>query len=147
MATATQIRSYTYDSSLVLKAAGLVAADAAGSLIVNVGDATFKGVAVIDVTAIETASTDEQYRIVVQGSTSATFASSFAVCELRELVAVTMPSSRSSAPTSRARSALPPPSARNASSSARPFARESTPSLDRPSSLRAAASAASVTRA
>lgn len=75
MATATQIRSYTYDSSLVLKAAGLVAADAAGSLIVNVGDATFKGVAVIDVTAIETASTDEQYRIVVQGSTSATFAS------------------------------------------------------------------------
>lgn len=75
MATATQIRSYTYDSSLSLKAAGLVAADTAGSLIVNVGDATFKGVAVIDVTAIEIASNDERYVISVQGSTSATFAS------------------------------------------------------------------------
>lgn len=74
MATATQIRSYTYDADLVLKAAGLVAADTAHT-IVNVGAATFKGVAVIDVTAIETASNDERYVIQIQGSTSATFAS------------------------------------------------------------------------
>ena len=80
MATATQIRSYTYDSSLVLKDAGLIAASAAATVasvarIINVGAATFKGVAVIDVTAVEIASNDELYTITVQGSTSATFAS------------------------------------------------------------------------
>lgn len=74
MATATQIRSYTYDASQVLKAAGLVAADA-GHTIVPVGDGFYTGVAVIDVTAIETASNDERYVIQLQGSTSATFAS------------------------------------------------------------------------
>lgn len=80
MATATQIRSYTYDADLALKDAGLVAASAAAQVssaakIVNVGAATFKGVAVIDVTAIEIASNDELYTIVIQGSTSSTFAS------------------------------------------------------------------------
>lgn len=74
MATARQIRQYAYDVDLVAKAAGLVAADA-GHTIVTVGDAVFKGAAVIDVTAIETASTDERYVIHVQGSTSASFAS------------------------------------------------------------------------
>ena len=74
MATATQLRSYTYDSSQVLKAAGLVAADAGGT-IVPVGDGFYTGVAVIDVTAIEIASNDEVYRLWMQGSTSATFAS------------------------------------------------------------------------
>ena len=82
MSTATQIRSYTYDADLVLKAAGLVAADA-GHTIVNVGDAVFKGVAVIDVTAVEIASNDERYIIHVQGSTSSTFAS-----DVQNLVAV-----------------------------------------------------------
>lgn len=80
MATATQIRSYTYDSSLQLKDAGLVAASAAAQVsssakVVNVGAATFKGVAVIDVTAVEIASNNEIYSIIIQGSTSATFAS------------------------------------------------------------------------
>jgi hypothetical protein len=80
MAVASQIRSYTYDADLVLKDAGLVAVDAAATVggsakIVAVGDAVFKGVAVIDVTAIETASNDELYRIIIQGSTSPTFAS------------------------------------------------------------------------
>lgn len=80
MATATQIRSYSYDSSQLMKDAGLVAADAAATVasvakILNVGEAAFRGVLVIDVSAIEVASTDEQYRICVQGSTSSTFAS------------------------------------------------------------------------
>lgn len=74
MATATQIRSYTYDSTQVLKAAGLVAADAGGTIL-TVGDAVFRGVAVVDVSAIEIASNDERYVLVMQGSTSATFAS------------------------------------------------------------------------
>jgi hypothetical protein len=80
MATATQIRSYTYDSSQLLKDAGLVAADAAATVsssakVLTVGEGFFKGVLVIDVSAIEIASNDEAYRICVQGSTSATFAS------------------------------------------------------------------------
>ena len=74
MATATQIRSYTYDSTQVLKAAGLVAADAGGTIL-TVGDATYRGIAVVDVSAIEIASNDERYVLVMQGSTSATFAS------------------------------------------------------------------------
>ncbi len=74
MSTATQLRSYTYDADLSLKAAGLIAADT-GHLIVPVGEAVFKGVAVIDVTAVEIASNDERYVIAVQGSTSSTFAS------------------------------------------------------------------------
>ena len=80
MAIASQIRSYTFDADLRLKDAGLVAASAAATVggaakIVPVGDAVYKGVAVIDITAIEVATTDEQYRICVQGSTSSTFAS------------------------------------------------------------------------
>lgn len=74
MAAARQIRQYPYDVDLLAKAAGLIAADT-GHLIVTVGDAMFKGVLVIDVTAVETASADERYIVHVQGSTSATFAS------------------------------------------------------------------------
>lgn len=75
----TQRRNYTFDAELEMKDAGLVAADAAAQVdsaakILNVGDATFKGVLVVDVSAIEIASNDELYRIIVQGSTSATFA-------------------------------------------------------------------------
>lgn len=73
-------RSYTFDADLEMKDAGLIAADAAATVDgsakrLTVGDAVFKGVLVVDVTAIEIASNDELYRIVVQGSSSATFAS------------------------------------------------------------------------
>lgn len=73
-------RSYTFDANLEMKDAGLVAADAAAQVdsadkILAVGDAVFKGVLVVDVSAIEIASNDELYRIIVQGSSSATFAS------------------------------------------------------------------------
>jgi len=81
MADVKNRRSYTFDALLQLKDAGLVAASAAAQVggsnkIINLGGAEpFMGVAVIDVSAIEIASNDEHYQIVVQGSNSATFAS------------------------------------------------------------------------
>lgn len=73
-------RTYDFDIDLLLKDAGLVAASAAATVssaakILNVGNARFEGVAVVDVSAIEIASNDEEYDILIQGSTSATFAS------------------------------------------------------------------------
>lgn len=75
----TQRRSYTLDADLIMKSAGLVAADAAATVggsakTLEVGEAAFKGVLVVDVTAIEIASNDELYRIIVQGSTTSNFA-------------------------------------------------------------------------
>jgi hypothetical protein len=71
---------YTFDSALELKDTGLLAADTncqvdGADKIVAVGDGIFSGVVVIDVSAIEIASNDEEYLVVLQGSTSATFGS------------------------------------------------------------------------
>jgi len=74
-------RVYNQDLELIFKDAGLIAADAAAQVggsnrIIDIGLATrFEAVMLIDVTAIEIASADESYRIIVQGSSSATFAS------------------------------------------------------------------------
>ena len=70
----------TFDALLQLKDAGLVAASAAAQVssadkIINVGTGRFNGIVEVDVSAIEIASNDERYDIIVQGSTSATFAS------------------------------------------------------------------------
>lgn len=70
----------TQDALMEFKDAGLVAASAAAQVdgsnkIVNVGFAYFKAKMLVDITAIEIASNDEHYRILVQGSTSASFAS------------------------------------------------------------------------
>lgn len=59
---------------------GLVAADAVGSvdgddIIADLGAGLVEGHAVVDVSAIEIASNDEIYKISLQGSNSATFAS------------------------------------------------------------------------
>ena len=72
--------NYTFDSALEMRDAGLAAASAAAQVdgaakIVDVGDAIFSGTVVIDISAIEVASTDEEYDIILQGSNSATFAS------------------------------------------------------------------------
>lgn len=80
MSTARQIRQYPYDVDLEMKDAGLVAASAGAQVdsaakILTVGEGVFKGVAVFDVSAIEIASNTEVYGLMVQGSTSATFAS------------------------------------------------------------------------
>lgn len=67
-----------YDSSLILKDAGLVAASAAGTVggvaqILDVGEGRIDGEMVVDVTAIEIASNDELYSIALQGSDVADF--------------------------------------------------------------------------
>ena len=75
-------RSYTFDAELELKDAGLIAADdnaqvGGSDKIIDLGSdsASFSGIAIFDVSAIEIASNDEQYRLIIQGSNSATFAS------------------------------------------------------------------------
>lgn len=65
---ATFHESFTYDNATLLKAAGLVATSAAGSVILDVGNALLDAYLVIDVSAIEVASTDEIYDICLEGS-------------------------------------------------------------------------------
>lgn len=77
---ATNHHKYNFDANLEMKDAGLVASSAAAQVdsadkILNLGDSYVEGVVVIDVTAIEVATGDEQYIIGWQLSDSATFAS------------------------------------------------------------------------
>lgn len=58
---------YTYDAALSLKAAGLVAASADGSIL-DIGEGLVDGFLVIDVSAVEIASGDERYTISLEGS-------------------------------------------------------------------------------
>lgn len=71
---------HTYDAATVLKDAGLVAATGNATVnsvaqILDVGEGAMLGQVVLDVTAIETASTDESFTVILQGSNSASFAS------------------------------------------------------------------------
>lgn len=73
-------RVYNFDAEALLKDAGLIAASAAAQVdsaakIYDAGAARMEGTIVIDVTAIEIASNDEEYDIILQGSNSASFAS------------------------------------------------------------------------
>ncbi|MGH6631302.1 MAG: hypothetical protein ACREB3_16360, partial [Burkholderiales bacterium] len=73
-------RTYTFDAGLEFKDAGLIAADAAAQVdgsakVVDLGTGLWEGDMVIDVSAIEIASGDEKYEIIVQLSSSPTFAS------------------------------------------------------------------------
>lgn len=67
--------NFTYDDALNLKDAGLVAATAAGTEVIDLGDGFMDGYIVIDVTALEVASTDEVYTISLEGSNVAALAS------------------------------------------------------------------------
>lgn len=76
-------KSKTFDVLLQLKDAGLVAADApaqvsAANKILDVGASEFEGKVIVDISAIEIATGDEHYEIVVQGSNSSSFASGVA---------------------------------------------------------------------
>lgn len=80
------------DSSWIFKDAGLVAASAAATVggsaaVIDTGSASAitEAKLVVDCTACEVASGDEYYRVIVQGSSSATFAS-----DIRELGAITL---------------------------------------------------------
>jgi len=85
-------RHRTLDTLLQLKAAGLVAASAAGSLIIDTkgGAASgslgqgpeFTGEIIIDVSALEIASGDEYYTVILQGSPDANFGTAGNIVEL-----------------------------------------------------------------
>lgn len=67
--------SKTYDHATLLKAAGLVAASAAGSVILDLGDGLMQGDLVIDVSALEVANGDEIYTVALEGSSVAVMTS------------------------------------------------------------------------
>lgn len=69
---------FTYDNATLMKAAGLVAASADGTII-DLGDGLFDGFLVLDVTAVEVATGDEKYTISVEGSSVAAM-TSLSVC-------------------------------------------------------------------
>jgi len=70
----SEYTQHTFDAALVLKAAGLVAATANGSLIVDIGSGFVDADVVIDLTACEIASGDEIYTVSIEGSNDATMA-------------------------------------------------------------------------
>jgi len=79
MATDNSLQ-FTFDAETEMKDAGLIAASAAATVdgaakILDVGAAGMMATLVVDISAIEIASNDEHYRIVLQGSNSASFAS------------------------------------------------------------------------
>lgn len=77
----------TFDSDLEFKDAGLVAASAAATVdgaakIVDVGTGLFRGCMFFDVSALEIASNDELYDIVIQGSSDSDFGTDTNIVEL-----------------------------------------------------------------
>lgn len=79
----------TFDAELEFKDAGLVAASAAAQVdsaakYVDIGTGLFKGCMILDVSALELASNDEIYDIVVQGSPDTDFTAA-TLCELSAL--------------------------------------------------------------
>ena len=70
--------SYTYDSATLLKDAGVIGASAAATVggsakAIYVGPAFVEGVAIADITAIETDTGNEIYTLVMQGSADEAF--------------------------------------------------------------------------
>lgn len=77
-------QAYTFDAELEMKDAGLVAADAAWTVdsaaaVIDVGTGRVDGKVIVDVSAIEIATGDERYSLIIQGSNSPTFASGVAI--------------------------------------------------------------------
>lgn len=73
-------RDFTFDYDLQLKDAGLIAADDIAQVggsdkILDLGASRFDGRVIFDATAVEVASGDEIYDLVLEFSNSATFAS------------------------------------------------------------------------
>ena len=80
----------TFDSDLEFKDAGLVAADAAAQVdsaakVVDVGTGLFKGCMILEVTALEIASNDEIYDIVIQGSSDSDFGTAGNIVDLAQI--------------------------------------------------------------
>lgn len=69
----------TFDFDMRLKDAGLVAASAAAQIggaarVIDIGAGRVDARVIVDISAVEVATGDEKYVIIVQGSSSATFA-------------------------------------------------------------------------
>lgn len=71
----SQYSMRTYDNATLLKAAGLVAASAAGSVILDLGDGLMEADLIIDISALEVASNDEIYTVALEGSSVAAMTS------------------------------------------------------------------------
>jgi len=65
----------TYDHATLLKEAGLVAASAAGSIILDLGNGFMEADLIIDISALEVAGGDEIYTISLEGSAVAAMTS------------------------------------------------------------------------
>lgn len=83
-------RTYPFDIQTLLKDAGAITADAAAQVggqaqILDLGAARTDAIVVVDVTAIDISSADENYRLVLQGSNSPTFASGIQNLAILEL--------------------------------------------------------------
>ncbi|MDA3971343.1 MAG: hypothetical protein PF442_08325 [Desulfobulbaceae bacterium] len=65
---------FTYDDDLEMKAAGLLAASADGSIL-DLGEGLFDGFLVVDMSACEIDGADEVYTVSVEGSTVAAMTS------------------------------------------------------------------------
>lgn len=72
---ANQYSMFQYDDSLSLKDAGLVATTTTEATILDLGPGIVDGFLVLDVSAVEVASTDEIYLICLEGSTVAAMTS------------------------------------------------------------------------
>lgn len=81
----------TYDHATLLKAAGLVAATAAGSVIIDLGDGLMNADLVIDVAALEVATGDEIYTITLEGSDVADMSSGSVILAEKRLGNVPAP--------------------------------------------------------
>jgi hypothetical protein len=74
---------YTYDNNMLLKSAGLIGSTATETTILDLGSGLFEGYLVLDVSAVEVASTDEKYTVHLEGSNSSTCASgSVTLCNI-----------------------------------------------------------------
>lgn len=83
-----QPKAHTIDALTVMKPPGLIGtanAVAATSVIIDVGDHPIRADLVINVTALETASTDEVYVIILQGSPDALFGTATNIVELAHI--------------------------------------------------------------
>lgn len=88
---------FQYDSSLLLKAAALVAATANGTLELDLGAGLVNGFVVVDATAVEIDSNDESYEIILQGSTVAGFGTAAAIAPLAMMTICDKASTRGAA--------------------------------------------------
>jgi len=75
----------TVDTLTIMKAAGVIGASAAVATVIDVGDGEMKGDIIIDVSAIEIATNDEIYDIVLQGTNVAAFATDTDIWDLCSL--------------------------------------------------------------